>query len=228
MHTHPPLLSVSRLHRLPQYAMGLVGLLLVLLLAACGFHMKGTSPLPFETLYTNISDNDAFGMHLRRVILAASPQLRFVERPKDAQAILTQLNMSETMREIAIGPDGLVEEYELNLVYSFQLTDAQGHALLPATTLSARREVPYDSSALAAKQGEISNLFLDMRRSLADRIVRRLTSPQVTEAYRKLQAAGPDAADATDEALQPSPATPQTAPGETPLPPASPSLPLRR
>lgn len=221
MHTHPPLLSVSRPHLLPRYAKGLVCALLACLLAACGFHMKGTTPLPFDTLYTNISENDAFGMHLRRVILAASPQLRFVERPKDAQAILTQLSMKENMRDIAIGPDGLVEEYELNLLYSFQLTDAQGNLLLPPTTLEARREVPYDSSALAAKQGEISNLFLDMRRSLADRIVRRLTSPQVTEAYRKAQSEETGSSSITDDTLQPRVA-PQQTPADKPFLPPSP------
>ncbi len=214
MHAHP-LSLVFRPHRPARYAMGLVCALLALLMTACGFHMKGTTPLPFDTLYTNISDNDAFGMHLRRVIQAASPNLRFVDRPKDAQAILTQLGMRENMREISIGPDGLVEEYELTLVYSFQLTDKNGSVLLPPTTLEALREVPYDSSALAAKQGEISNLFLDMRRSLVDRVVRRLTSPQVIDAYRKAQSPEPDAAAPTDDALHPAP-TPSGTPGNEP------------
>ncbi len=225
MHAHP-LPSVSRPHRPARYAMGLACALLAFLLAACGFHMKGATPLPFDALYTNIADNDAFGSHLRRVILAASPNLRLVDRPKDAQAILTQLSMNESMREIAIGPDGLVEEYELNLIYSFQLTDVHGNVLLPPTTLEARREVPYDSSALAAKQGEISNLFLDMRRSLADRIVRRLTSPQVVEAYRQTQSAEPGATDPTDDTLQPPPDVAEP-PADAPPPPAAPGLPPR-
>ncbi|WP_226952744.1 LPS-assembly lipoprotein LptE [Mesopusillimonas faecipullorum] len=192
MHLHLPWFA-SHSQGMQRFALGLVSALLALTLAACGFHLKGTTPLPFDTLYTNISDNDAFGMHLRRVVLAASPNLRFTETPKDAQAVLTQLSMREDMREIAIGPDGLVEEYELTLIYSFQLTDAKGNMLLPPTTLESRREVPYDSSALAAKQGEISNLFFDMRRGMADRIVRRLTSPQVIDAYLKYQAEEPAA-----------------------------------
>src|SRR3546814_9748000 len=40
---------------------GSVCLTLCLLLAACGFHLRGTSPLPFDTLYTNIPQNSEFG-----------------------------------------------------------------------------------------------------------------------------------------------------------------------
>ena len=83
-------------------------------------------------------------------------------------------------------PDG-----ELNLVFVFQLTDAQGRVLLPPTTLSSTREVPYDPDALQAKQGEIGSLFQEMQRSLIDRIVRRITSPEVAEAFTPLPLAGP-------------------------------------
>lgn len=201
MHAYQPL-SVSRLPRLSRHVMGLMCAVFVLMLGACGFHLKGATPLPFDTLYTNIPENSSFGAHLRRVIVAASPNLTLVAKPQEAQAILTQLGQREYTREIAIGPDGLVEEYELILIFSFQLTDRQGNVLLPPTTLESRREMPYDSDALAAKQGEISTLFVDMRRSLADRIVRRLTSPQVIEAYDKAQAEQNNMQSDTDESLK--------------------------
>lgn len=163
---------------------GLVCVVLLAALAACGFRLKGTSPLPFDTLYTNMPENSAFGADLRRLIVATSPNTRFVEDVSEAQARLTQLSLQRSMREIAISPEGNVEEYELNLVFVFQLTDAQGRQLLPPTTLRATREVPYDPDALQAKQGEIGSLFQEMQRSLIDRIVRRLTSPEVHEAYQ--------------------------------------------
>src|SRR5690606_482137 len=156
-----------------------------------GFRLKGTSPLPFDTLYTNINENSAFGADLRRLIVATSPNTRFVDDVTEAQARLTQISMQRSMREISISPEGRDEEYELNLVFVFKLTDAQGRELLPATTLSSTREVPYDPDALQAKQGEIGSLFQEMQRSLIDRIVRRITSPEVNEAYRNLPAVEP-------------------------------------
>lgn len=183
-----PMQNHSPAHRLSSFLprQGLRGLACILLLAAlaaCGFRLKGVSPLPFDTLYTNIAENSAFGASLRRAVIASSPNTRFVSEPADGQARLTQLAMRQSRREIAISAEGQVEEYELNLVFVFQLTDAQGHVVLPPTTLRATREVPYDPNALQAKQGEISSLFQEMQRSLIDRVVRRLTSPEVTEAF---------------------------------------------
>jgi len=190
---------------------GFVCIVLLAVLAACGFRLKGATPLPFDTLYTNIAENSAFGADLRRLIVATSPNTRFVTDVSQAQARLTQISMQQSMREISISPEGLVEEYELNLIFVFQLTDAQGRILLPPTTLRSTREVPYDPSAIQAKQGEIGSLFQEMQRSLVDRIVRRLTSPEVIEAYQQRETIAPETESiapappaATDE-IMPSP-----------------------
>ncbi|MFC3339483.1 LPS assembly lipoprotein LptE [Paracandidimonas soli] len=156
---------------------------LALAVAGCGFQLKGTSPLPFETLYTNIPDSSEFGAQLRRAILAASPDTRFVSDPQDAQAKLVQLANRQFQRELSIDAQGQVEEYELNLEFVFQLTDDKNRLLLPPTTLRSTRDMPYDPNSVQAKQGEIATVYRNMRRGLIDRIVRRLTSPEVTEAY---------------------------------------------
>ena len=171
---------------------GLACVLLLALLAACGFRLKGVSPLPFNTIYTNIAENSLFGADLRRLIVATSPNTRFVDDVTEAEVRLTQLSLQRSMREIAISAEGRVEEYELNLIFVFQLTDAQGRVLLPPTTLRSTREVPYDPDALQAKQGEIGSLFQEMQRSLIDRIVRRLTSPEVIEAYQERELIAPE------------------------------------
>ncbi|WP_397475968.1 LPS assembly lipoprotein LptE [Pusillimonas sp.] len=205
---------------------GLACVLLLAVLAACGFRLKGVSPLPFDTLYTNIAENSLFGADLRRLIVATSPNTRFVDDVTQAEARLTQLSLQRSMREIAIGPDGRVEEYELNLVFVFQLTDAQGRVLLPPTTLRSTREVPYDPDALQAKQGEIGSLFQEMQRSLIDRIVRRLTSPEVAQAFEERETIAPEtepgtiapaAPDAPADDMMPSPdLTPMPRPGMIP------------
>jgi LPS-assembly lipoprotein len=158
-------------------------ILLSVVLTACGFHLKGVAPLPFDTIYTNITDNSAFGANLRRTLSASSPQTRFVERPQDAEAILQQLSHSRNQREISINAKGQVEEYELQLTFVFELLDAKGRVILQPTTLNVIREVPYDAEAVQAKDSEIEMIFRDMEQSLINRIVRRLSSPDVTSAY---------------------------------------------
>ncbi len=156
---------------------------LVALLTACGFRLKGQTPLPFNTLYTNIAENSAFGAQLRRSIIAASPETRFTNDVTEATARLTELSSTQTLEEVSISVQGQVEEYELRLEFVFQLTDSQGRIVLPPTTLVATREIPYDSGALQAKQGEIGSLYIEMQQSLVDRIVRRMTAPDVRAAF---------------------------------------------
>jgi len=168
---------------------------LCVLLSSCGFHLKGARPLPFTTLYTNISPDSEFGAQLRRAVLAASPGLRLVDAPEDAQARLVQLSLRQTLRDISIDARGRVEEYELNLEFQFQVTDAQGRFLLEPTTLRVLRELPYDPDAVQARQSEITTVFRNMQQSMIDRIIRRLTAPELAQAYRHAAAQPRDTED---------------------------------
>lgn len=207
MHSPKPQLSPST-SSTHQHLRMLACIALCVLLAACGFRLKGVSPLPFNTIYTNIGENSAFGANIRRAIVASSPHTRFVSEPKQAQARLMQLSNNQSLRELSIDAQGRVEEYELNLVFVFQLTDAQGHIILPPTTLQSVREIPYDDSQVQAKQGEIDTIFQDMQQSLIQRVVRHLASPDVTAAF----------ADAKSMPVEERPADTAPAPSTQPLP----------
>ena len=177
--------AISARHgqRLLMYAL----LATCLLVAACGFRMKGATPMPFDSIYTNIAENSAFGASMRRAIRAASPNIKFTSDPAQAQVRLIQLENNESLRELSIDPDGRVEEYELNLIFSFQLVDAAGRELLPPTSLRATRDVPYDDTMVQAKQSEITHTFQQMQQSMVDRVVRLLTAPDVAEAFENAE-----------------------------------------
>ncbi|MEO6984211.1 MAG: LPS assembly lipoprotein LptE [Paralcaligenes sp.] len=164
---------------------GLACAMLCAVLAACGFHLRGTAPLPFDSLYTNIAENSAFGAQMRRAIRASSPNTRIVEDPALAQVKLVQLANSQSLRQLSINAQGLVDEYELNLSFTLEVVDAKGHVLLAPTVLTSSRDLPYDPNAVQAKQGEIGTVFNEMQQSLVDRVVRRLSSPEVIEAARR-------------------------------------------
>lgn len=179
---HNPFLRLE-LNRALRHIALLILLSACVLLAACGFKLKGVTPLPFDTLYTNIAQNSAFGVSVRRAIVAASPNTRIVENPSDAEARLVQLSNNQRLRELSIDADGRVEEYELNLEFVFQLVDSAGRLILPPTTLRTIREIPYDDSQVQAKQSEISTVFQQMQQSMVDRVLRLLSAPDIAEAF---------------------------------------------
>ncbi|WP_368640362.1 LPS assembly lipoprotein LptE [Castellaniella ginsengisoli] len=155
----------------------------LLALGACGFHLKGATPLPFQSIYTNINLDSEFGARLRRTVTANSPSTRFTDRRQEADVYLHQIAESQNLRQLALDADGRVEEYELNLQFQFELLDRQGHVLLPPTTLYSVRELPYNDRIVQAKESEIDRAFKDMRNNLIDQILRRMSSPEVQAAY---------------------------------------------
>ena len=159
---------------------------LIVLLSACGFHLKGATPIPFQTIYTNINLNTDFGSRLRRSILANSPDTRFVDSLNQADVYLNQISNQQKLRQISIDAEGRVEEYGLDLIFTFQVVDRAGRQVLPPTTLSSTREIPYNERVVQAKEGEITRTFQDMQLGLIDQILRRLSSPEVRHTWQNL------------------------------------------
>lgn len=165
----------------------ILALALSLLLSACGFKLKQSHNLPFNTLYTNIAENSAFGAQLRRILLTNSPNLRLAPAPEQAEVQLIELSYSRTQRELSLDPNGHVEDYELQLQLQFTLIDQLGNTLLAPTTLTITRDIPNSPETVHAKQMEINSLFADMELSLVDRLVRRLSSLEVQQTYERSQ-----------------------------------------
>lgn len=154
------------------------------MLSACGFHLKAATPLPFKTLFTNINLDSDFGARLRRAVEANSPDTRFIEDRSQAEVYLHQISDDQSLRQLSINAQGQVDEYELDLNFSFELLDKAGHVLLAPTVLHSVRELPYNVNIVQAKDSEITRTFKDMRNSLIDQILRRMSAPDVQEAYR--------------------------------------------
>ncbi|MER1966243.1 LPS assembly lipoprotein LptE [Castellaniella sp. GW247-6E4] len=196
-------------------------LALCAVLAACGFHLKGATPVPFKTIYTNISPDTEFGARLQRAILSNSPDTRFTERLTEADAYLHQISDEQNLRQVSLDAEGRVEEYELQLAFTFEVLDREGHLILAPTTLHSVRELPYNERIVQAKESEITRTFTNMRNGLIDQILRRLSAPEVAEAYANVSSRPvvevPGEPDATAPAKRPigplsRPASPATYP----------------
>lgn len=191
----------------------------VLVLAGCGFRMQGETPLPFKTISITIPENTQFGADIRRAIQASSPNTQIIELdelnkafqdldPKNAQsaastnlskisllstsieAQLQQVNETRTARPVSLNAQGRVEEFELTLQYTIRLIDSKGQVILPDTTFTSVREMPYDDRFAQAYATEQSTIFKDMQKSLVSRIMRRITSQDVIERARNLAKTG--------------------------------------
>lgn len=151
-----------------------------LLLAACGFQLRGTASLPFDTLYISFPQGHPIGTDLRRLVRTGT-HTRLVDNRKKAQAILEILSVTNDRQIMSVSGGGRVLEFELRYRVSFRLVDAKGEELIPANELALRRIMPFTNQQVVAKEGEEAMLVREMQGDSAEQIVRRLEAVKVAE-----------------------------------------------
>ncbi|MCL2658431.1 MAG: LPS assembly lipoprotein LptE [Betaproteobacteria bacterium] len=152
-------------------------LILALCLAAtaCGFHLRGPQPLPFDSIYLALSPYTEMGADLRRQIVA-NGHTRIVDKPADGQVRLQVVTDAREKVILSLDTNGQVREYELRQRFSFKLVDAKGREVIPVTELSTKREVSFNDGQLLAKEQEEIQLYRDMQIDIVRRLLNRLAS----------------------------------------------------
>jgi len=149
-------------------------LLTVLLLTACGFHLRGHSGMPFEKLYIEAANPDTlFIRNLRRSLEASKVTL--VDLPEHADVILNIASESSEKQILTLGGTGRVNEFRLTYRVSLRAYDLQQQDWVPAEEIAFRRDYSYDDTKILAKEAEERLLYKSMRSDMVQQIVRRLS-----------------------------------------------------
>lgn len=147
-------------------------LVMILFLGACGFQLRGTAQLPFQTLYVD-SGSSAAGPDLQRG-LRYGTNVKIVSTAGEAQAVLQLLDESREKRILSLNAAGRVSEYLLFYRLSFRLHDGKGKELLPAQPLELKRDFSYNDAQVLAKEQEEILLYKDMQNDAVQQVIRRL------------------------------------------------------
>lgn len=151
-------------------------------IASCGFHLRGnqdlSSDLPDVTLQ-GINHYSEFGRELVRALTAAK-----VNVDSDSSTALNISREAFSKRVISLDNAGRANQYELRHDVTFSLVkmvpakDKQTKAslvdLIPAQTVSVKREYLFDVNAVLASEQEERRLKTDMIQASMLQIIRRL------------------------------------------------------
>ena len=147
---------------------------LALLLAACGFQLRGTADLPFQTIYVP-GATGGIALEVKREIEAGS-HTRVVDSPKQAQALLQFTQESQTSQILSLDVNGRVRSLRLLYTVSFQVVDTKGGDFVPPTTLRLSRDETYNDADILAKQAEQVLLYRDMQTDMVQQVMRRMAA----------------------------------------------------
>lgn len=148
-----------------------------MLLSGCGFQLRGTAPMPFNSLYVEAAPASVLAIQLRRVVRAGNTEV--TDRPEQAQVILQIMNEAEERQILSITGGGRVSEYLLRYRVQFRLTDAKNREHIPASEIILRRDHSYNDDQALARDSEQALLYRDMRNDAVQQLVRRLQSAKL-------------------------------------------------
>ena len=148
--------------------------LLVLLVAGCGFQLRGAYTLPYESLYLATGES-VVGAGLKRAIRATG-STRLAENAKDAQATFLPTAEAKEPVILSLSSAGRVREKRLRYRYGYRVVDAKGRDLVLPGVIELNRDLTYADSDVLAKTQEEELLWRDMESDLVQQLMRRLAA----------------------------------------------------
>lgn len=150
-----------------------------LLLAGCGFRLRGVPQFAFGSLYIAAPEGSQLALQLRRTLEATGGGLRVLSDPAalpQAEAVFELLAEQQERSVVGLNASGQAREPELRLRIRFRLRNQAGSELIAPTEIVQQRELSYNETLALAKEAEEALLYRDMRRDLVQQLVRRLAA----------------------------------------------------
>ena len=147
-----------------------------MLLAGCGFRLRGTAELPFSSVYVP-GATSGIALDLARNIRAGT-NVKVLDDPKEAEAILQFTTETREKEILSLTGAGRVREFRLRYKVGFRVHDGKGNDFVPQNTLELTRDVSFNDADILAKETEEQLLYRDMQGDMVQQIMRRLSAAQ--------------------------------------------------
>jgi LPS-assembly lipoprotein len=142
----------------------------------CGFQLRGTADVPFETVYLP-NPTGGVQLDLSRQIQAGT-RAKVVDDATKAQAIMQFTEETRQKEILSLSSAGRVREFRLRYRVGWRVHDGKGADYVPQNTIVLFRDVSFNDSDILAKETEEQLLFRDMQADMVSQIMRRLAAAQ--------------------------------------------------
>lgn len=149
----------------------------LLLMAGCGFQLRGAAPLPFRSIaLSGFGARSPLAEELRG---ALARDVRVSETPNEVDVVLHALADARERSVVAQSAAAQVRALQLRVRLQFRASTPSGRELLPASTLLLARDISYNETLALAKAQEEAELFREMQTDIVQQVLRRLASIKV-------------------------------------------------
>ena len=153
----------------------ILALCLAVSIGGCGFALRGSANLPYESLYIDLPDSNALGAELRRN-LRAGTNTRIVERREQAQAIMQANGETRSKLILSLGSNGAVREFRLKYAFAYRIINQGGDDIAAPGDVLIERDYSFNDNQVLAKEREEALLYRDMQTDMVQQVMRRLAA----------------------------------------------------
>lgn len=147
----------------------------LLLLTACGWHLRGVTPLPAEYKVLYVQGEEESALYHKLVQQLEFNNVLVTESLEDAPMLMTLEEYEVDKRTLAVDSNGRVSEYELNglliVILERQLTGEKVEL-----EVTSRRTLANDINNVVATQTEETTLRNQIDSDLVNKLLRRMQS----------------------------------------------------
>ncbi len=151
-------------------------LILISILNACGFHLRGHQEAAPTSSTSSIVLNSisAPAVTAELTSILALNGTKVVRKSDSAEYILTISNESFNRDVLSVSAEtGKVREYQLTLRVIMAVSDTSGKSLVDNEPISVTRDYTFDDTSILGKSNEELDLRKDLVRQVSMQIVRR-------------------------------------------------------
>jgi LPS-assembly lipoprotein len=152
----------------------------VLVVAGCGFQLRGTAEVPFQSLYVP-NATAGIALDLKRNIQVGT-RAKVVDDPAQADAVMQFTEETRGKEILSLTAQGRVREFQLRYRVGFRVHDGKGREYVPLSVIQLSRDVTFNDAEILAKEQEEQLLFRDMQADMVQQIMRRLSAAKPPKA----------------------------------------------
>lgn len=144
-------------------------------LSACGFRLRGSQQLPFDSVFIAAPHTSAISAELAGAIRAGT-STSVVEDRARAKAVIEILGETRERDVLSVNAQGRAREYRLRLRVVFRVYDGKTREYLGPTPVTTSRDLAVLEEQLLAREYEAEQLYQDMLYDVAQQMLRRVSA----------------------------------------------------
>jgi LPS-assembly lipoprotein len=156
----------------------LLFLIVVMTLSSCGFKLKGSYEIPYQTIYLQAAGESRVGRIIKKK-LQRRPNIEIVQTLSAAEVAINILEEASTRTVAVLSNAGSVDEYELIYTIRYKIELSENSSSSVERHIVLRRKITHSDLDIAAKSNEENSLIDDMASEAATSILVRLSREKI-------------------------------------------------